>query len=158
MEANLTINDLFTIVLFIVGIGAGIFLILVLSKVNKILGQAKDMIESNINEIDTTIKQLPGISYNINEITKETKQTISELTPEISGLIRNVYSISDQASAITNTVKGTTEKVSHTVDDVTNSLTDTALAFQYGSKTLTDYINIIMEVFEAIKNMINNKR
>lgn len=158
MEANLTINDLFTIVLFIVGIGAGIFLILVLSKVNKILGQAKDMIESNINEIDTTIKQLPDISYNINEITKETKQTISELTPEISGLIRNVYSISDQASAITNTVKGTTEKVSHTVDDVTNSLTDTALAFQYGSKTLTDYINIIMEVFEAIKNMINNKR
>ena len=158
MEANLTINDLFTIVLFIVGIGAGIFLILVLSKVNKILGQAKDMIESNINEIDTTIKQLPDISYNINEITKETKQTISELTPEISVLIRNVYSISDQASAITNTVKGTTEKVSHTVDDVTNSLTDTALAFQYGSKTLTDYINIIMEVFEAIKNMINNKR
>lgn len=158
MEANLTINDLFTIILFIVGIGAGVFLILVLSKVNKILGQAKDMIESNINEIDTTIKQLPDISYNVNEITRETKQTISELTPEISGLIRNVHSISAQASSITNTVKGTTEKVSHTVDDVTNSIADTAFAFQYGSKTLTDYINIIMEVFEAIKNMISNKR
>lgn len=158
MDANLTINDLFSIILFIVGIGAGIFLILVLSKVNKILGQAKNMIESNINEIDTTIKQLPDISYNINEITREAKHTITELTPEISGLIQNVHSISDQAEFITNTVKDTTEKVSHTVDDVTNSITDTALAFQYGSKTLTDYINIIMEIFEAIKNMINNKR
>lgn len=158
MDANLTINDLFSIILFIVGIGAGIFLILVLSKVNKILGQAKDMIENNINEIDTTIKQLPDISYNVNEITKEAKTTMATLTPEINGLVQNIHSISDQASSITGTVKDTTEKVSHTVDDVSNSIADTALAFQYGSKSLTDYINIIMEIFEAIKNMLNNKR
>lgn len=157
MDANLTVQDLFSIILFIVGIGAGIFLILVLSKVNKILGQAKDMIESNIYEIDTTIKQLPDISYNINEITKETKHTISELTPEINNLVHNINSITDHASSITNTVKGTTDKVSQTVNDVTNSITDTALAFQYGSKTLTDYINIIMEIFEAIKNMLSKR-
>ncbi|MDR7870671.1 MAG: hypothetical protein RIN55_07435 [Tissierellaceae bacterium] len=157
MDANLTIQDLFTIILFIVGIGVGIYFILVLSKVNKILGQAKDMIESNIKEIDTTIKQLPDISININDITKETKETLTELKPEINGLIHNINSISDQASCITNTVKGTTDKVSQTVDDVTNSITDTALAFQYGSKTLTDYINIIMEIFEAIKNMLSKR-
>lgn len=157
MDANLTVKDLFSIILFIVGIGAGIYLILVLSKLNRILGQARDMIESNINEIDTTIKQLPDISYNINEITKETKHTISELTPEISGLVHNINTISEQASSISNTFKYTTEKVSQTVDDVTSNIADTALAFKYGTKTLADYINIIMEIFEAIKNMLNKR-
>ena len=157
MDANLTVKDLFSLILFLVGIGVGVYFILVLSKINKILGQAKDMIESNIKEIDTTIKQLPDISYNINEITKETNRTITEIGPEISGLVHNINSISDQASAITNTVKATTDKVSETVDDVTDSITDTALAFQYGSKTFTDYINIIMEVFETIKYNNMNK-
>ncbi|NLY46305.1 MAG: hypothetical protein GX053_10025 [Tissierella sp.] len=157
MDANLTVKDLFSLILFLVGIGVGIYFILVLSKINKILGQAKDMIEANIKEIDTTIKQLPDISHNINEITKETKHTITDIGPELSGLVHNINSISDQASAITNTVKTTTDKVSLTVDDVTDSISDTAFAFQYGSKTFTDYVNIIMEVFEAIKNMINKR-
>lgn len=157
MDANLTVKDLFTLILFLVGIGVGGYFILVLSKINKILGQAKDMIESNIKEIDTTIKHLPDISNNVNEITKEASRTITQIGPELSGLVHNINSISDQASEITNTVKATTDKVSETVDDVTNSITDTALAFQYGSKTFTDYINIFMEVFETIKNMINKR-
>lgn len=157
MDANLTVQDLFKLILFLIGIGVGTYFILVLSKINKILGQAKDMIESNINEIDTTIKQLPGISSNVNDITKEAKQTISELTPEISGLVQNINSISNQASSITNTVKGTTDKVSETVDNVADSIADTAFAFQYGSKTLTDYINLLMEVFELIKNKLNKR-
>lgn len=157
MEANLTVKDLFTLILFLVGMGVGIYFILVLSKINKILGQAKDMIESNIKEIDSTIKQLPDISYNVNEITKETKNTLAVLSPEISGLVHNINSISDQASSITKTVKDTTDKVSDTVDNVTDSITDTALAFQYGSKTLTDYMNILMEVFEIIKNLLSKR-
>lgn len=157
MEANLTVKDLFSLILFLVGIGVGIYFILVLSKINKILGQAKDMIDSNIKEIDTTIKQLPDISYNVNEITRETKVAITELTPEINGLVHNINSISDQASSITTAVKNTTDKVSDTVDNVTDSITDTALAFQYGSKTLTDYVNILMEIFEMIKNVLSKR-
>lgn len=157
MDANLTVKDLFSLILFLVGIGVGIYFIMVLSKINKILGQAKDMVEANIKEIDTTIKQLPDISYNVNQITKEANRTLTEIGPEINGLIHNINSISDQAWAITNTVKATTDKVSGTVDDVTDSITDTAFAFQYGSKTFTDYINIIMEIFETIKNMINKR-
>lgn len=157
MDANLTVKDLFTLILFLVGIGVGIYFILVLSKINKILGQAKDMVESNLKEIDTTIKQLPGISYNVNEITKEAKETLTQLSPEINGLVHNINTISDQASSITKTVKDTTDKVSDTVDNVADSITDTALAFQYGSKTLTDYLNIFMEIFETIKNLLSKR-
>ena len=63
MTANLTINDLFTLILFLIAIAIGIVLVLVLMKVNKILGNVKDVLEENSKEIDTTIKQLPDISY-----------------------------------------------------------------------------------------------
>lgn len=157
MDANLTVQDLFKLILFLIGIGVGTYFILVLSKINKILGEAKDMVESNLKEIDTTIKQLPDISYNINGITKEANNMIKELTPEINGLIHNINEISGQASSITNTVMKTTDKVGSTVEEVTNSITDTALAFQYGSKTFTDYINIIVELFEILKNMLSKR-
>ena len=58
---QLIVQDLFKLILFLLGIGAGTYLILVLNKINKILGQAKDIVEMNLNEIDTTIKQLPDI-------------------------------------------------------------------------------------------------
>lgn len=158
MDANLTVQDLFKLILYLLGIGVGTYFILVLSKINRILGQAKEMVEANINEIDTTIKQLPAISCNINEITRESKIAITQLTPEITGLVQNINTISDQATSITSSVKGTTDKVSETVGNVADSITDTAMAFQYGSKTLTDYMNIIMEIFEMIKNMLNKDR
>ncbi len=135
MDANLTVQDLFKLILFLLGIGAGTYLILVLNKINKILGQAKDIVEMNLNEIDTTIKQLPDISYNINEITRETKSAITNLTPEINDLLHNVNSISGRVSNITESIDDTTNKVSKTVDSVSNSIVDTAYNFQANTKT-----------------------
>jgi methyl-accepting chemotaxis protein len=157
VDANLTVQDLFKLILFLVGIGVGTYFILVLSKINKILGQAKGIIDANMKELDTTIKQLPEISQNVNDITRETKEVLTELGPEVGDLVHNINSISEQASSITNTVKDTTEKVGSRVEDVAESIADTALAFQYGTKSLADYINIIMEIFEALKNMLNKR-
>lgn len=89
----------------------------------------------NLNEIDTTIKQLPDISYNINEITRETKSAITNLTPEINDLLHNVNSISGRVSNITESIDDTTNKVSKTVDSVSNSIVDTAYNFQANTKT-----------------------
>ncbi|NLN14362.1 MAG: hypothetical protein GX185_02025 [Tissierellia bacterium] len=154
MDANLTVQDLFRLILYLIGIGVGTYFILVLSKINRILGQARDIIDSNLNELETTIKQLPDISYNVNEITREAKDALNQLTPEITGLVQNVNCISQQAASITNTVKDTTERVSDTVDEVAESIADTAIAFKYGTKTITDYIHLILEVFELIKNKL----
>ncbi|WFA09436.1 hypothetical protein [Tissierella sp. Yu-01] len=154
MSANLTVQDLFTLILFLMGIGVLVYLILVLNKVNKILGQARDIASANIKEIDTTIKQLPEISQNINAITKETKETLETLQPEVNSLVQNINSISCKVNDITNVIDETTHKVGDTVVVVSDSISDTAEAFQLNAKNITEYIAIIKEIFNMIKKAL----
>lgn len=157
MTANLTINDLFTLILFLIGIGAGIVFILVLIKINKILGNIKDVLEENTKAIDATIKQLPDISCNLNEITKETKNTLVTLKPEVDALLFNVNNISKKVSGMTDNAENVTNKVSETFDKVSESLVDAAFTFQNSAKGINYYLNMIKDIVEIIKNTMLKK-
>lgn len=154
MTSNLTIQDLFTLILFLLGIGALIYLILVLKNIHRLLSQANILAESNMKELDSTLKQLPEISQNINAITKEAKTTLNNLSPEINELIHNINSISGQIESVTDTIDSTTHKVIDTFDIVTDSLSETALAFKYNIKNVNDYIQIFKEILEIIKKAL----
>ena len=154
MSANLTIQDLFKLILFLLGIGVLTYLILVLNNIKKILGQVSAMAESNIKEIDTTIKQLPEISQNINAITKEAKDTLINLTPEVNGLIHNINSISGKVEGISNVIDDTTHKVGDTVGLVSDSIAETALAFKFNVKNATDYLTLIKDIIEIVKKAL----
>lgn len=155
MDANLTILDLFRLILFLLGIGALTFLILALKNITGILGQINKIINDNSREIDRTIKQLPEISENVNAITHDTKQTVKELTPEINGLLHNINSISGKVEGITNFIDDTTHKVGDTVGLVSDTISDTATSFRFNVNNIADYIVIIKEIFESIKKYIN---
>ena len=62
MESGLsaTFKNLFSLILFLLGIGIGVYLVAILSKVNRIMGKTTDMIEDNIEELDATIKIRQG--------------------------------------------------------------------------------------------------
>lgn len=157
MDSNLTIQDLFKLILFLLGIGVGTYFIFVLNKINRILGQAKDLLESNFEELDITIKQLPGISSNINEISENINKTIENVSPEIDGLLQNANSISTKVSSITGTVDDAANKAQETIDKVSDSMVETALTFQLNTKTFIDYINILKEVIQMIKKALSKK-
>jgi len=151
MSANLTVQDLFKLILFLLGIGVLTYLIIVLSNINKLLGQARAMAENNLKEIDTTIKQLPEISENINAITKEAKNTLETLSPEVNDLLKTINSISGKVEGITSVVDNTTHKVGDTVDLVSDGIAETVLAFKFNAKNASQYLSIIREVIDMIK-------
>lgn len=154
MNASLTIQDLFQLILFLLGIGVGTYLILVLNNVNKLLGQARTLAKANFNEIDTTIKQLPEISENINAITREAKTTLIKLTPEVDSLLHNINSISGKVEGITNILDDTTQKVGDTVGLVSDSISETALAFKFNAKNVTEYLAILREILEIARRTL----
>ena len=154
MNASLTIQDLFQLILFLLGIGVGTYLILVLNNVNKLLGQARVLAKANYNEIDTTIKQLPEISENINAITREAKTTLIKLTPEVDSLLHNINSISGKVEGITNILDDTTQKVGDTVGLVSDSISETALAFKFNAKNVTEYLAILREILEIARRTL----
>lgn len=157
MTTALTVQDLFKLILFLLGIGAVTYLIIVLKNINKLLVQVNNIVKLNEKNIDTTIKQLPEISENINMITKNTNNAIKELTPEINSLSKNINSITGKVDSITNLIDGTTHKVTDTLDVVTDSISEAAYSMQYNVKNVDNYLKILLEIFETIKNFIKKK-
>lgn len=157
MTTPITIQDLFKLILFLLGIGVMTYLILILKNITKLLKKVNDIAEANEECIDTTIKQLPGISENINSITKSTDVVIKDLMPEINGLVHNINRISGKVGSITDSIDSTTYKVAETVDSVTDSISETAYAFHNNFKSVSDYMQIITEVMEIIKNIIKKR-
>ncbi len=154
MGATLTVQDLFKLILFLLGIGALTYLIMILNNFNKILKTARETVEANQKEIDLTIKQLPEISVNVNAITKETKIALENIEPELSGLLKNVNSISNRVEGIAGVIDDTTHKVGDTVFNVSDSISETADAFRFNARNVNEYLEIIREVFDFIKMAI----
>ncbi len=154
MSASLTIKDLFSLILFLLGIGIGVYLVLILSKINKILSSASDVVEGNMEELDSTIKTLPEISYNVSEISKETNYAIKTLTPELEKVLKDTSHISERVSGITDSVGDSTKKLEKTVDDVTDSVLGVAADFESSSKSLSSYIDYGVEMMDIIRDVI----
>ena len=154
MNASLTIADLFSLLLFLLGIGALGFLISVLKNVNSVLAKLNKLMNDNSKELDKTLKQLPDISENINVITKKTKNTIEDLQPEINKLVKTAGNISTNVGNITDTIHVTSKKVGHAVEDASDTLSEAALLFNRNISNANLYITIIKEVFEVLKKYI----
>ncbi|WP_313758413.1 hypothetical protein [Tissierella sp.] len=157
MTATLTVQDLFKLILFLLGIGGLTYLILVLRNISKLITQVSLIIEGNKKDIDVTLKQLPIISENISSITKSTDIALKDLTPEINNLVSNINDISGKVGSITDSVDSTTHKVSETFDVISDSISETAFAFQYNVKNIDNYIRLIVEIIETIRNAIKKK-
>lgn len=157
MNTALTVQDLFKLILFLLGIGAVTYLIIVLRNVNRLVVQIHNLTKDSEEDILSTMKQLPEISANVNSITKKTNNVLEELTPEINSLAKNINSITGKVESITDSLDDTTHKVTDTFDIVTDSISEAAYALQHNVKNVDNYIKILLEIVEAIKSFIKKK-
>ena len=154
MDVTLTLADLLKLVLFLLGIGVLGYLLLILRNVNKVLGQAEAVLEANMDEIDTTIKQLPEITINVNKITGEAEKMIAEMSPDLTSVVKNVNGITTKVDDMAGIIDNTGHKVGDTVDVLTETIAESALAFQFNAKSVTSYIEIIKEIIEIVRDAI----
>lgn len=164
MDATITIQELLVMILYLLGIGLLGFLVALIKNINSTVSKAKKIVERNEEEIDESLKQLPGIFENVNSITEnvdaitentasiteETKDLIKIASPEIEGIVSNANSMSEKA-------EHTTEKLANSIDLVTESALDTAFVIEDNLKNLSGYGQLILEIIEIIKNVIKNK-
>ncbi|NLX62584.1 MAG: hypothetical protein GXZ06_08835 [Tissierellia bacterium] len=147
MTATLTIQDLFKLILFLLGIGALIYLIVLMKNLNNVISSIKNLLTQNEKEIDFTIKQLPYISENINAISKEAKELVEAVSPETVKLVNNASSLSEKLDK-------TSSKVCDTVEEVSKSISSTATSI----KNVSDYIELILDIIEIVRNALIKKK
>ena len=157
MNTPITIQDLFKLILFLLGIGALGYLIVVLKNLANLFKKVNLLVEQNDENIDFTIKELVEISENINSITKHTDEAMKSMVPEVDELICHINSISGKVESIADSIDDTTYKLTETVDSVSDSIGDSAFAFKQNINSISDYVQIITEIIEVIKNLIKKR-
>lgn len=151
MTATLTIQDLFRLILYLLGIGALVYIIVLIKNLNNAITGIKNILNRNEKEIDTTIKQLPYIAQNINSISEEAKNFVKSVSPEAEKLVSNASSLSEK-------LDNTSSKVFNAINEVSESICSTATTIEHNIKNANDYIELIMDIIGIIKSALNRKK
>lgn len=151
MTATLTIQDLFKLILYLLGIGVLVYLIVLIRHLNNVIIGIKNILNRNEKEIDITLKQIPNIAENINSITGDTKNLVKSVSPEAEKLINNVSSISKK-------LDNTSSKVLDAIDEVTDSISSTATTIEHNIKNANDYIELVVDIIDIVKSALKKKK
>ncbi|MBC7088339.1 MAG: methyl-accepting chemotaxis protein [Tissierellales bacterium] len=153
MDITFTLRDLLQLLLYILGIGVLGYFVAILNKIYKLTKKANELVESNSEQLDFTLKKLPEITENIDNITKKTDEIIFEVKDDLSGIIKNANDITTKISEVTDVIDDTTQKLGDTVETVMESIADTTVGITDTLRDASLYIEILKEIIETIRSI-----
>ena len=101
MDVSITLHDLGLIILFLICVVLGVFLFILIKNLNSAIISIKNILNSNKDNINNTLNDLPTISKNIAEITDTTKDELKS----VQNTIHSLSETADMTAAAANTIK-----------------------------------------------------
>lgn len=135
-------------ILTILGILALIFLIVVLKNVASLLKTISNVVDKNRDSIDTTIEKLPVIVDNADRLVGNINTIVAD--PNIK------MAVAKANDTLTN-VSRISEDVKDTVNYFGETAIDTADTLDGGVSSITDYVYMIKDVVDILRNVIASK-
>lgn len=151
MTISFTLQELGIFLVLLVMFIAGIYAIITLSNINKVVSGINKRIVDNEKNIQDTIDNVTSSMKNINEISSSLYMNKDLLDVQIPGTINNIYSLS-------TTLKHTSEKVDDSVDMVNASLMETASTVQENTEDILSYVRIVSEGLRIFLEMFSKKQ
>ena len=151
MTIYFTLQELGIFLVLLVMFIAGIYAIITLSNINKVVSGINKRIVDNEENIQDTIDNVTSSMKNINEISSSLYMNKDLLDVQIPGTINNIYSLS-------TTLKHTSEKVDDSVDMVNVSLMETASTVQENTEDILSYVRIVSEGLRIFLEMFSKKQ
>lgn len=157
MTAPMTIQDFFRIILYLLGIGALAYLIIIFKNVAGVLKKLNRLADENEENFNLTMDEIPKISKGITSIVENTDEAIESMMPEVDGILHSANNITGKLESMAELVDGATYKVAETVDSVTSNISDTADMVKTNLDNIAGYIALVEEILIIIKNIIFKK-
>ena len=156
MTVSFSLQELGIFLVLLVLFIAGIYLIMTLNNINKVVFGLNKRIDDNEKNIQDIIQNATSSMKHINDISSSLYMNKDLLDVQIPGTINNIYGIS-------TTLKHTSEKVDSSVDKVNTSLMETASTVQANTEDILGYVRIVSEGLRMIleifsKNSDDHKR
>lgn len=157
MDLTVSVGELLLFLLAILGMGALIYLIMLIRNANKVVSRLDKTLASHEEELDRTLVELPKITENITDITNDVNQITGDLSEileltedEIVELVKNVHVLSERLDK-------TSENVFSAIDTVSDSVSESALSIESSVKSLSDYIIFAIDVIDIIKKNLGKR-
>lgn len=122
MDGVISVKDLISFILFLLGATAVVYLVIVLHNVNKLVKQVNLVIADNKTNIDKTMEVMPEVANNLNSTVVSIKGTV------------------DRTGNIIDNFEGTVSEVAASFEDTSESIIDVI-------KASINVIKTIMSLF-----------
>lgn len=90
MAVTISLNDVFTFILLVVGITLLVYLVITVGNINSVIKEIKYTLRKNKDNIDNTISSLPGIASNISAITGELQEGVQTIASTAEIIEKNI--------------------------------------------------------------------
>lgn len=157
MDTPMTLEAMLKFILFLLGIGAMVYLIIFFRNLSRLMGNANKLLEENIENLDGALKSLPPIIKNVEEISAEANKMVGKMEPDLVNITANVADITDKFGSVSTAVESTAMKAADTIDIVSGSISDTAYAFSSNVNSIDKYIALVLEVLEQVKAFLKKR-
>jgi uncharacterized protein YoxC len=149
-EIQFTLQDLMIFSAFIVGIIAGIFLIIVLFKLKKVISSVQALVDDNKDSITKTINATPGVMDDIKVISTNIRDVSGDLNNSLPVILKDTEVISGKT-------KASMETVSSVIDNIGTGINDTVNEYKNTTSSIVTYIQIAEEIFTRVYKAFTKK-
>lgn len=150
MNMTLTLEELLIFIVYLLGIGLGVFLIIAIKNIVGILKKLNGILDENQESINSILHETPLIMENVNKITADVEDSIKTLKPSVTNIVKNVDTISDD---VTETI----DKVTYTIDVVGESIEDTVDSLNNHKSTIVNYLNMFLDISKILKSVLSKR-
>ncbi|SFH53464.1 hypothetical protein SAMN05192551_101405 [Tindallia magadiensis] len=111
MGATVTVGELLIVLIALLGVGALVYLLMALIKINDALKNIQTVVYKNEKHIDESLERIPRVLENVEGITAHVNQSMEH----VQSTVENVTEMTDY---VTDVVQGINEEVVEPVKDL----------------------------------------
>ena len=155
MLIQFTLQDLMIFLVCALAIVAGILLVPILWKINKIVGIFRPLVDANKEAIKKSFKTIPAIVEDVGQISSDVKEITDKLKDAAPLIIEDVQCAVGSAKESIETAGIVVEDLGAEIDDIISSGTidsrDSASGFLAYFPIIKDVLQLILRVFSSGK-------
>jgi methyl-accepting chemotaxis protein len=151
MVIQFTLQELMIFLVCALGIAVGALSIPILWNLKKIVGTLRSLVETNQESINKSIRTMPGIFENAEQISSDVRETTDKLKGSVPTILGDVESV-------THTAKGSLEFAGVVMENVGSGINDTISAYKRETSSIMNYFQIIEEILEIICRVFSSAK
>ncbi len=151
MVIQFTILELMYFLAGVLGMAAGILLLSILWNIKKMVAVVRPLVESNQETINKTIRTMPGIFDNVEQISSDVRETTGKVKISLPVILHEV-------EGVTFASKANIELAGVVLENVSSGVAGTMAAYKKDVPDIIGYFHIFEEVLQILYRTFYSKK